>query len=311
MKEGELVIANKDQHSDLFWALRGGGGGTFGIVMRVTMRTYPDHPAVKSTISISGDDQNPSFWYEDIAGLLTMLQLLNRQGIPGVLRLLQTSPGFLGAFVDVYFLNHTEVEDANDTIKAILRNDGGRYYISSVALDALSSDIGADVPAINELFGSVLVSNDLFHSESGPNLIAERMSQIGLRDGEWILTSNLGGQVNDKNRANIPLHPAWRSSAQLISLVVNVDTAPGARDRAMRRLTDELMPRLYALDPSQRVSYRNMGDPNEPEFKDVYWSAANYDRLAQIKRDWDPQDLFISRTGVGSERWDFEGFCRV
>src|SRR6266849_1254975 len=26
---------------DLFWALRGGGGGTFGIVTRVTLRSHP------------------------------------------------------------------------------------------------------------------------------------------------------------------------------------------------------------------------------------------------------------------------------
>jgi hypothetical protein len=305
------VIANAGQYPDLFWALRGGGGGTFGVVVRVTVRTYPDHPAVKSTISITGDGQSPSFWSEGVAGLLAVLQSLNRQGTAGVFHLWQTSAGLLGASTEVYFLNQTEVEDANSVIKSTLGHACDRYIISSNALDTLSSNIEADVPTINELFGSTLISNGLFQAESGPKLIAERMSQIGLNDGEWILTSNLGGQMNDNKRANIPLHPAWRSSAQLVSVVVIVDTASGARDRAMRRLTNELMPRLYALDPCQRVSYRNMGDPNEPHFKEVYWGPTNYDLLVQIKRDWDPNDLFISRVGVGSERWDFEGFCKV
>jgi hypothetical protein len=38
---GEIVVANNISHQDLFWALRGGGGGTFGIVTKVTMKIYP------------------------------------------------------------------------------------------------------------------------------------------------------------------------------------------------------------------------------------------------------------------------------
>ena len=39
--DGKLRIANASQHPDLFWALKGGGGGTFGVVTRVTLRTHP------------------------------------------------------------------------------------------------------------------------------------------------------------------------------------------------------------------------------------------------------------------------------
>ena len=38
---GEVLVVNEAQHPDLFWALRGGGGGTFGVVVRLTMRTHP------------------------------------------------------------------------------------------------------------------------------------------------------------------------------------------------------------------------------------------------------------------------------
>ena len=43
--DGTLRIANASQHPDLFWALKGGGGGTFGVVTRVTLRTHelPDY----------------------------------------------------------------------------------------------------------------------------------------------------------------------------------------------------------------------------------------------------------------------------
>jgi len=39
--DGKLRVANTCQNQDLFWALRGGGGGTFGVVTRVTLMTHP------------------------------------------------------------------------------------------------------------------------------------------------------------------------------------------------------------------------------------------------------------------------------
>ena len=41
---GECFTANNYQNSDLFWALRGGGGGTYGVVTSVTYRTYESLP---------------------------------------------------------------------------------------------------------------------------------------------------------------------------------------------------------------------------------------------------------------------------
>jgi FAD/FMN-containing dehydrogenase len=31
---GDLVTANECQNKDLFWAIRGGGGGTFGVILQ-------------------------------------------------------------------------------------------------------------------------------------------------------------------------------------------------------------------------------------------------------------------------------------
>ncbi|XP_024516539.1 uncharacterized FAD-linked oxidoreductase ARB_02478 [Selaginella moellendorffii] len=39
--DGRLIVANRCQNRDLYWALRGGGGGTFGVVVSLTHRLYP------------------------------------------------------------------------------------------------------------------------------------------------------------------------------------------------------------------------------------------------------------------------------
>ncbi len=41
---GETVTASRTANPDLYWALSGGGAGTYGVVTAVTVRAYPDVP---------------------------------------------------------------------------------------------------------------------------------------------------------------------------------------------------------------------------------------------------------------------------
>ncbi|KAJ5115311.1 hypothetical protein NUU61_001070 [Penicillium alfredii] len=50
---GTLTAANAYHNTDLFWALRGGGGGTFGVVVSVTVRTFPEVPVVVANLNIT------------------------------------------------------------------------------------------------------------------------------------------------------------------------------------------------------------------------------------------------------------------
>lgn len=52
LASGEHVTANACQHKDLFTALRGGGGGTYGIVTSVTVKAFPERPALGHVLDI-------------------------------------------------------------------------------------------------------------------------------------------------------------------------------------------------------------------------------------------------------------------
>ena len=43
---GEHLTANAHKNGDLFWALRGGGGGTYGAMTTVSYQTHPAVPLV-------------------------------------------------------------------------------------------------------------------------------------------------------------------------------------------------------------------------------------------------------------------------
>jgi FAD/FMN-containing dehydrogenase len=56
--DGTVRVVNAYQDPDLFWALKGGGGGTFGVVTRFTLRTHdlPDYfGAVYATVTATSD----------------------------------------------------------------------------------------------------------------------------------------------------------------------------------------------------------------------------------------------------------------
>jgi FAD/FMN-containing dehydrogenase len=56
--DGEIQIVNACTNSDLFWAIKGGGGGTFGVMTKLTLRTrdLPDFfGAVVATIQAKSD----------------------------------------------------------------------------------------------------------------------------------------------------------------------------------------------------------------------------------------------------------------
>ena len=48
LADGSFVTTNSFQFPDLFWALRGGGGGTYGVI---TSTTYQTHPIIPLTLA--------------------------------------------------------------------------------------------------------------------------------------------------------------------------------------------------------------------------------------------------------------------
>ena len=56
--DGQHVVANSYCNQDLFWALRGGGGGTWGVVTSVTYRTHPSTPFSAALLSVNSTNAN-------------------------------------------------------------------------------------------------------------------------------------------------------------------------------------------------------------------------------------------------------------
>ena len=86
-------------------------------------------------------------------------------------------------------------------------------------------------------------------------------------------------------------------------------TIPQIRDH-MTTFKRIQLPIIEKLTGPDAGAYSNEMDTFEANFQSTVFGP-NYPRLSNIKAKYDPTDLFIVKAGVGSERWDTDGFCRV
>jgi hypothetical protein len=77
--DGELKVANKLVNQDLFWALRGGGGSTFGVVVQATVKAHPDIPITIANWSVNTTVKNSDGLWNAYAYLHThMVDLIEK-----------------------------------------------------------------------------------------------------------------------------------------------------------------------------------------------------------------------------------------
>jgi hypothetical protein len=82
--DGELLVTNPCQHSDLFFAIRGGGGGTFGVVTEVVVRVYSSPQTTRHSFSITSFASTSSTEFYGLMGFLhAELQRLKDGGMQG------------------------------------------------------------------------------------------------------------------------------------------------------------------------------------------------------------------------------------
>ena len=82
-----------------------------------------------------------------------------------------------------------------------------------------------------------------------------------------------------------------------------------AKARADARAIEAAMAPLLQVAPGAG-SYLSEADYFEADWKRSFWGA-NLERLAAVKRRYDPDGLFFVHHGVGSDEWSPDGFTRL
>ncbi|KAE8379903.1 hypothetical protein BDV26DRAFT_279974 [Aspergillus bertholletiae] len=328
--KGELVVANRYQNKDLFWALRGGGGGTFGVVVSVTVRTFNEVPVILTSLNITTSVGDPQYWDAVTAFHESLPKINDAKGagyywISPIINLTENST--VSAFTQIFiFPNQTDTALADRLYAPLISNLNGTrgvftqyasYPIPSVGFvfsDLLLAGDSDSTGSIG-LLGSRLFSRDLLSSNNGSRKLTSALRSLRPDPGSAILGHLVAGGAVASNAGKIDsaLNPAWRKA--ITHIVVPRGWEPNAtlaeQEAVKKNLTDVEVPILRSVEGADKMgAYLNEANAYESEFQESFWGE-NYQRLLTIKKKWDPEGLFVVRRGVGSEQWDEWGLCRV
>ncbi|KAL5361115.1 hypothetical protein BJX96DRAFT_185121 [Aspergillus floccosus] len=323
--QGELVVANEFQNQDLFWALKGGGGGTFGIATRSTVRVFDDFPALTYVAEMlvpdafhNGSAIGSQALWDVVEQLIRLIPRLHDKNVAANFAMGHLPDDSARVAMQMVFANRSTAQTEDDALAdlyAVLSKHEVLYNATSRFLPRYSQGLQrpTEQTGWGDYDGSLLLSHRFLSMANAPSRMVEVLSQVRLDVGDSFEIDMLGGRVMDKDKLDSALHPSWREALALLLIHKNLSPSPTPemQRQGQMELTTVDMPLFRSIEGDPRMgSYSNCADPNEPHFQQAFWGA-NYQRLVQVKRVWDRDEVFISRRAVGSEGWDVEGLCRV
>lgn len=81
---GHFLTASRTQNSDLYWALSGGGGGTYGVVWSLTSKAHKDIPVSAANLTFTNANISADTFYEAVGSYHTTLPALIDAGAMSV-----------------------------------------------------------------------------------------------------------------------------------------------------------------------------------------------------------------------------------
>lgn len=296
---GEIVTASATQNPDLFWALRGGGGSTFGILLSVTIKVYPSPKTsgLRMTISATGD----AFW-NAVGYFHASSPAWTKAGLFGLYTLSS------GSFSIEPLLAPYKTVDELKTLAApfLAQLDAARIrYTASftehpnflASYNALFTDEGAGV--------SFLTSSRLFlrrHIESDNAAITAAYRNV-VDTGRHGVIGHMVGPPNTPLGNETSVNPVWREAVllPLHNAFITGQESDVQKWQVIRESLDKYDSSMKKASPGSGA-YLNEANIFDPAWREDFYGSS-YARLLQIKKQVDPTGLFWVKTGVGSEYW--------
>ncbi|MCO5611705.1 hypothetical protein L7F22_065963 [Adiantum nelumboides] len=308
--DGSLVTANRCQNRDLFWALRGGGGGTYGVVMSATHRT---HPALESPwgAQFSITANSISFFQSLVAKFVELQASLSDAGtwagysylsftsITGVYLLPNASMEALSAFdaIAKFAEMHADEVSLNLSMQAFSSFQAWRNFVYKCKGGTSCTERTGSYAVIS----SRLLPKALLKADNGVEVAAAFMAILKTGVDRIIghLVSGRAVQANAKMVDNA-VNPAWRTSLWHVIVVSTwtAEEACAATKAHKSWLVTSANALLRELTP-QSGCYMNEADFNEPDWQTSFYGS-HFEKLTSIKAHVDPQGVFSCWKCIGS-----------
>jgi hypothetical protein len=302
LADGQVVTANACRNSDLYYAIRGGGGGTYGVVISTTVKAYPSVPVLAQILIITPlASSNTSALIDAITDVYSSYPSLNDAGFSGYGTWSINSATPLFGNVTVGFVHTIAAMGANidgaQAAAAPLLSKLQKYNGTSLSVSASWMSFPTYGDYYNALSGvqQPVGSGDLATSSrlfDGPsltrNLTALKQMLTTLAGEPDQYTTNSveivgGGQVfADANDPYSGVNPAWRIS--YLSHLVGRGWAPGTDAATIEAIKyDITYTKTEAMRQVAPLTGAYMNEVNHLSLRLLNINPANFSLLRLIK----------------------------
>jgi len=349
--DGVVRTVSPCANPDLFWAVRGGGGGTFGVVTRVTLGTR-ELPATFGALSAAVKARSDGAFRRLISGFLRFSR--ERLVSPdwgeqvrfGSNNSLDVSMMFAG-------LDRTQAEAVWQPFFSFVATDSELAVEAPLAVLTAPAQHFWDSTYLQQYHRDAIVVDDRLGAEAGNFFWAATRHEAGqflhAYSSVWLPATLLEDNRRDsltealfsasrsfalslhfnKGLAGAPPSEIAAASETAINpaaldafalAIIGAESAPSFPGLAGHEPNVVLARRDAAAVRQAMTALRHVVDAPasyyaESDFFESDWQSkhwgANYPRLLAIKRRYDPDGLFFAHHGVGSENWSPDGFTRI
>ena len=311
---GTHLIASPSENGDLYWALSGGGGGTYGVVTSVTVKAFKDGTVGGAFLTFNKTGISDESFWKGVEEFHSALPAIVDSGATVVYSLNNDS---------FFVVPLTAPGKTQSEVSALLQpflskmKDLAVPVTSSVTsyptfLEHFNQYLGPlpyGLPLINVIDVSLagrLVPRRLVENQTSNTDLIEALKLSVHPGGDYQtggVALNAAHSVVGNNAASNAVLPAWRDSIlQILAFAPwDFNGTRSANLAADQYLVDVTVPALKALAPDGGA-YLNEANFQQADWQESFYGA-NYDRLRNIKKVYDPQDLFFANTAVGSDVW--------
>lgn len=294
--DSRVRVANRCVNPDLFWALRGGGGGSFGFVLSATVQVDVDPPITAVVLSVPDSADNQRSWVSLLAENMPAWALEGWGGPSTTNMSLISNP----------FLNVSQAEASLAPGIKFVQSHNGSVTINAFDsffdywIKVVNGSLAAPQPTSTAILStSRTVPEKNFQDDSSRQKMVDAIvdaQTAGLSLSMLAVPPLL--YARDHPDPETSIHPAWYESVWLI--VAQTGWKPESllsirKDAvALLRSTTE---NLIAAVP-EGCAYANEADPWLEDWSVQVWGK-NYDRLLEVKRRVDPYGLLSCWHCVG------------
>ncbi|THH13439.1 hypothetical protein EW146_g6785 [Bondarzewia mesenterica] len=208
--DGKYRVANECQNKDLFWALRGGGGGTFGVVLETSFRVEPQFSLIAASIKFTQTSTNAAPWLKLVVNKTLQWGKEGWGGHIGAVNLINVTP----------LLNLTQAQESLKEVSDYALSQNGTvvieelpswYAFFSKYVLAAQAAVGTEI-----ILGTRLILTSLFDTESGQEALYNALVNLLPTANPYIVVGT--PYLYNGSSSETSVTPAWYDSIWHLAL---------------------------------------------------------------------------------------------